>query len=56
MTKSIFEKITLDKNAEEALRYAHSEKYREKRKTSEKSYLSSTSIRKKRVDTKKLLG
>lgn len=55
MTKSIFEKIILDTNADKAFHYAHSSEYAKKREESLKVKLTS-SIRKKKVKLKNLLG
>ncbi len=55
MTKSIFEKIVLDTNANIAFNYAHSAEYVEKRETSKKKKIT-PSIRKKKIALKKLLG
>jgi len=56
MTKSIFEKISLDAHANKALQYAHSSEYAHKRKTSQNKSLLLQSIRKKKTKLKTLLG
>ena len=55
MTKSIFEKIILDTNANTAFNYAHSAEYVKKRETSKKKKITA-SIRKKKITLKNLLG
>ena len=56
MTKSIFEKISLDKHADKAFYYAHSSEYAKKRETSQKTNPLLKSIRKKKAELKNLLG
>ena len=56
MTKSIFETIVLDSNANKKLEYAHSIKYAKKRELFEKEKKSLKSIRDKKVILKNLLG
>jgi hypothetical protein len=55
MTKSIFEKIVLDTNANIAFDYAHSAEYVKKREASKKKKIA-PSIRKKKTAFKNLLG
>jgi hypothetical protein len=56
MTKSIFEKITLNTTSDKALYYAHSSEYAKKRELSQKDKKPSSSIRHKKLSLKKLLG
>lgn len=48
MTKTIFEKIELNKDCEELFEYAHSKTYKEKRENSSKRISSFPNIRNKR--------
>jgi len=56
MTRSIFEKITLNADSDKALYYAHSSEYAKKRELSKKDKKSSPSIRDKKFSLKNLLG
>jgi len=56
MTKSIFEKITLNSTSDKALYYAHSSEYAKKRELSKKDKKSSLSIIHKKISLKNLLG
>jgi len=56
MTKSIFEKITLDTTSNKAISYAHSSTYAKKRATSNKNKKSYPSIKNKKLSLQKLLG